>query len=305
MAMLKKRSRDANVPPPRPGNLRIATWNVRELGKGARLDVSLERIAAIIGTFDLVSIVELRDDLRDLMSILRRLGSRWSVVFSDYVRDAGGNRERVAFVFDCERVTFTGLASNAEGPRRRVGDQYVRDVPWWRPPFLASFRAGRFDFILLAAHIRWGPTIEGRVGEIAALADWILARTKESYFGDRDILTVGDFNAGNASSAASRVLSARGFAAPPGLEGEVGTDLARGKRYDRFLCLPAHTMSFSGRAGVLDFYRGDHRALFPGRVPSKQKFACQLSDHLPLWAEAPTRHRAEALDRFVAAASRV
>jgi hypothetical protein len=77
-------------------------------------------IAAIIGTFDLVSIVEVRDDLRDLASILRLLGSRWSVVFSDYVRDAGGNRERVAFVFDHERVTFTGLAGRAAGPRRRV-----------------------------------------------------------------------------------------------------------------------------------------------------------------------------------------
>ena len=138
-------------------------------------------IAAIIGAFDVVSIVELRDDLRDFMRILRLLGSRWGVVFSDYVRDAGGNRERVAFAFDRERVTFTGLASNAEGPRRRVGEEYVREVPWWRPPFLASFRAGPFDFILLAAHIRWGPTVTGRVGEIAALADWILARTKEAF----------------------------------------------------------------------------------------------------------------------------
>jgi hypothetical protein len=289
MALLRERIRAANVPAARPGNLRIATWNIRELGKGTRLDESVAMIAAILRTFDLVSIVELRDDLRDLGRILRVLGRRWSVVFSDYVRDAGGNRERVAFVFDRERVTFTGLASNAEGPRKRVGDEYVRTVPWWRPPFLASFRAGRFDFILLAAHIRWGPTAEGRAGELAALGDWILARSKEAYFGDRDVLVVGDFN----TSGALGVLEARGFAAPPGLEGEVGTDLARGKRYDRFLCLPAHTMGFTGRAGVLDFYCGDHRRLFPGRAMSKPKFACQLSDHLPLWAEARTQVPAE------------
>jgi len=107
---------------------------------------------------------------------------------------------------------------------------------------------------------------------------------------------VGDFNTGGTGSAALRGLRARGFAEPPGLEGEVGSDLARGKRYDRFLCLPAHTMCFSGRAGVLDFYCGDHRALFPGRAMSKQKFACQSSDHLPLWAEAGTRERAESID---------
>lgn len=34
---------------------------MRELGKGTRLETSLEIIAAIIGTFDLVSIVELED----------------------------------------------------------------------------------------------------------------------------------------------------------------------------------------------------------------------------------------------------
>lgn len=58
-------------------------------------------------------------------------------------------------------------------------------------------------------------------------------------------------------------------------------------------------MCFSGRAGVLDFYCGDHRALFPGRVMSKGKFACQISDHLPLWAQARTRLRGERLDAFV------
>jgi hypothetical protein len=109
--------------------------------KGARFAESLAMIAEIVAAFDVVSIVELRDDLGDLRKIMAHLGPHWSVVFSDYVRDAGGNRERVAFVFDTRRVTFTGLASNAAGPRRRVGYHYVRSVPWWRPPFRASFGA--------------------------------------------------------------------------------------------------------------------------------------------------------------------
>jgi hypothetical protein len=123
MALLDERIRAANVPAARPGNLRLATWNIRELGKGPRLDESLRTIAAILGTFDLVSILELRDDLHDLATILGYLGAHWSTVFSDYVHDAGGNRERVGFVFDRRRVRFTGLASNAEGPRRRIGER--------------------------------------------------------------------------------------------------------------------------------------------------------------------------------------
>lgn len=212
---MRQRIRAARIPLAQAGNLRLATWNVRELGKGPRLGESLAMIAAIIGAFDLVSIVEVRDDLRDLRAIEARLGSRWGIVFSDYVRDAGGNRERVSSAYDREWVSFTGLVSNAEGPRRRVGDEYVRQVPWWRPPFLAWFRAGRFDFILLAAHIRWSRTLDGRVGEIASLADWILARRRDllrrARCADRGRLQWGLCGVGGfAGASGARVQGAAG-----------------------------------------------------------------------------------------------
>ena len=71
----------------------------------------------------------------------------------------------------------------------------------------------------------------------------------------------------------------------PGLEAQVTTDLARNKRYDGIMCLPQVRTRFTGRAGAVDFYAGDHRALFPGRRITKTAFTFQLSDHLPLWAE--------------------
>lgn len=287
--VLRSRIRAAKVPPARAGNLRLATWNVRELGNGFRLDESVRMIAEIIDAFDLVAIVELQDDLSDIRRVLKILGPRWDIVFSDYLRDRGGDRERIGFVFDRQRVSFTGLASNADGPRKRVGDQYEQKVPWWRPPFLASFRAASFDFILVAAHLRWGPTVAGRAGELGALADWILARTEETYFGDKDVVAVGDFNIASVKSAAFQAVTARGFAMPGGLLGDVTTDLARKKRYDQILYLPRYTTNFTGRAGVVDFYEGDHRPLFPGRRLAKEKFTFQLSDHLPRWAEVATR----------------
>ncbi len=291
LELLRRRIRAADVVPSRPDNLRLATWNIRELGKGERLPESLRMIAAILRAFDLVSVVELRDDVRDLKAILRLLGRDWSVVFSDYIRDAGGNRERAAFVFDQRRVTFTGLASNAEGPRRRVGEHYERLLPWWRPPFVASFRAGSFDFILVAAHVRWGDTVAGRVDELGALLDWLKSRSEEAYFGDNDVIAVGDFNVRGPGTAAFRAVEERGFGVPPGLGEEVRTSIARlaeGKRYDQILCLPRSASRFSGRAGAVDFYCGDHRSLFEGRTMSKEKFTWQLSDHLPLWAEVRT-----------------
>ena len=106
--------------------------------------------------------------------MLDLLGPYWRVVFFDYTSDAGGNKERIAFVYDSRAVKFTGLAAEADGPRtkNKTTGQYVPDFNWWRQPYLASFRAGHFDFVLLAVHLQWG-TVKGRVGELEALAKWI------------------------------------------------------------------------------------------------------------------------------------
>jgi hypothetical protein len=76
---------------------------------------------------------------------------------------------------------------------------------------------------------------------------------------------------------------------PPFLDAAITTDLAHHKRYDQMLCLPRDASRFSGRAGSVDFYAGDHHDLFPGRRMTKEAFTFQLSDHLPLWAELVTQ----------------
>lgn len=113
-----------------------------------------------------MTVVELRDDLGDLRRILARLGKPWRAVYSDYLRDDGGNRERVGFLYREVRVRFTGLASSAEPAREVRGHGYVQTIPWWRPPFLASFQAGSFPFLLVAAHLRWGQTVGDREREL-------------------------------------------------------------------------------------------------------------------------------------------
>jgi endonuclease/exonuclease/phosphatase family metal-dependent hydrolase len=284
--VMQVRIRAAHIPPPRPHNLRIATWNIRRFGEGVRLDTSIEMIAALLRQFDIVSIVELCDDTSDLERTLDALGPHFGVVFSDYLRDAAGNRERIGFVFDQRRIHFTGLASNADGARKLARGRYVAEVPWWRPPFLASFRRGTFSFLLVAAHVRWGEQAAARRAELAALAEWISGRSKERYFGERDVVVVGDFNVSLLhDGAALEALATRGLVIAPGIEAHVTTDLARNKRYDQIMCLPQVRARFTGRAGALDFYAGDHHALFPGRRITKTAFTFQLSDHLPLWAE--------------------
>jgi hypothetical protein len=69
-------------------------------------------------------------------------------------------------------------------------------------------------------------------------------------------------------------------------EAEHGSNLAKNKRYDQILHLPKYARSFTNHGGVLDFYAGDHRALYPGQAEmTKTKFTYELSDHLPLWCQ--------------------
>ena len=101
------------------------------------------------------------------------LGPSWEVVYSDWNDDAGGNKERTAFLFDRRAVTFNGLAAEVDAPREKEATEYLAKQSFWRAPYMWSFRAGNFDFIAIATHTRWGDSIEGRQAELQMLADWI------------------------------------------------------------------------------------------------------------------------------------
>lgn len=173
---LKARISAARVPPSKlDETINIAVWNIREFGKKKRLDASLHYIAEIIGQFDLVALVELRDNLEDLGQVMEYLGPSWKVLFSDWTDDSGGNDERTAFLFDRRAVTHNGLAAEIDAPRVKQGAEWVTKQSFWRAPYLCSFRAGNFDFLAIAMHARWGDSEVARQGELQ-----LLRRDRES-----------------------------------------------------------------------------------------------------------------------------
>ena len=90
---LKKRIDAARIPPSAlDETINVAIWNIREFGKTRRTEAAVHMIAEILGQFDLVALVELRDNLTDLGRVLPILGPSWDVVYSDWMEDAGGNR---------------------------------------------------------------------------------------------------------------------------------------------------------------------------------------------------------------------
>ena len=299
LKLIRKRIETAKIPASKlDETLNIATWNIRELGKVRRSQAAIHYVAEIIGQFDLVGVVELRDNLQDLQRILPILGPYWDAVYSDAIRDFGGNRERICYLYDQRACTFNGMAAQATPPRKKQGKEYISEESWWRLPYVASFKAGNFDFLVFTVHVRWGDSDEARQREIQGLANWLEAKIKDKYCEDQDVIVMGDFNIPSRTSPMFAALTSTGLVIPKALiKDEFGSNLARDKRYDQIMHFARYGDEFTLAGGVLDFYASDHKPLFPDLT--KQEFTYQLSDHLPLWIQICTDIDGAVLDQLI------
>jgi hypothetical protein len=306
---VKERIAAAKIPPSKlDETINVAVWNIREFGKVHRTEAAIHYIAEILGQFDLVALVELRNDLTDLGRVLPILGPSWDVVYSDCVDDPGGNSERVAFLFDCRAVTFNGLAAEVDAPRAKQGTEYLAKQSFWRAPYMCSFRAGNFDFIAIATHTRWGDSIEGRQAELQMLADWIDTRFRDKFVEDHDLVVMGDFNVPKIGDNLFKALTSRGLLIPDALvdlkEGDQvigGSNLDENARYDQILHLPTLKKRFSNAGGTLNFFSGNAniKKLFPDKSYTRTQFSFQLSDHFPIWVQIKTDIDGERLNQIV------
>lgn len=300
---LKKRIEQAEIPPSaKDKTINLATWNIREFGKKPRLNQSIHYIAEILSNFDLIAVTELRRNLTDLKKVMDILGPHWDVVYSDYVADWGGNWERVAYVFDKRVVQFTGLAAEADAPRKKnkTTKEYVSEFNWWRKPYIASFCAGNFDFVLMSLHIRWGKSKSDRIKPLELLAKWIDKRAKDKHNADNDIILMGDFNIPKIGDDLYNAVTSKGLKAPTALlKLDHGSNLAKNKRYDQILHYPSYTKCFTDNGGILDFYTGGIKKLYPNKALDKSAFTYQMSDHLPLWVQVDIDTEKEILDQLI------
>ncbi|MEO7798076.1 MAG: endonuclease/exonuclease/phosphatase family protein [Opitutaceae bacterium] len=294
---LRERIADCKIPASKlDQSINIAVWNIREFGKVRRTDAAIHYIAEILGQFDLIALIELRDNLEDLGRVLPYLGRSWEVVYSDWVPDDGGNSERTAFLFDRRAVIFNGLAAELDVPRVKKGDEYLATGSFWRAPYLCSFRSGNFDFLAIAAHARWG-SAKGREAELKLLAEWIDTRFQSKYVEDTDLLVMSDFNTPKLTDKLFAALASRGLKIPKPLvelkSGDrviKGTNLTKDARYDQILHRATVPENFTNHGGALDFFIDDAHIeeLFPGKNYTRQKFTYQMSDHFPVWIQIKT-----------------
>jgi hypothetical protein len=100
--------------------VRIATWNLREFDSpsyGYRTDEAKAYIAEILSHFDLIALQEIRRDLHALDSLKWFLGPEWDYVATDVTEGEPGNEERMAFVFNTNKVKFQKVAGELTLPR--------------------------------------------------------------------------------------------------------------------------------------------------------------------------------------------
>ncbi len=299
---LRRRIDKAKLPPSKlDETILLATWNIRNFGSRGRLPASYHYIAEILGQFDLVAVTEVGANIEPLARVLEILGRYWRVVYSDFVPDRQGNNERIAYVYDERAVQFTGLAAEADPGREKTkAGEYAAKVSWWRSPYLASFRAGNFDFVLITAHIRWGKKAADRVKPLKLVANWVKKRRDSPNGVDKDIIVLGDFNVPKLGDKFHKALTSKGLRLPKSLAAlKIGSNLNKTARYDQILHYPTHSRRFTNKGGVLDFNAGSMARLFPGKKMTKKAFTFQMSDHLPLWVEIDTFIDDARLDQII------
>ena len=298
--------------------LLLATWNIRELDAGRygpRSDESYFFIAEILSRFDLIAVQELRQSLYPLQRLQRILGNWWDFIVTDVTLGTAGNAERMAYLYDRRKVSFTGLAAELVLPKK-VGAT-TEPLQFARSPYVAGFQAGWAYLTLLTTHIYYGDDVAVDPRRLQEITDFAqtAAKNADKYStapqpepgkvsDPGNLILLGDFNIFGREDVTFQAITDAGFVVPPELQQLPGSNVARNRHYDQI----AHYRKLSklrttGRAGVFDFYEHVYRdataydAVRNGRGSSFNEWRTyQMSDHLPMWIEFAVDDSAAYLD---------
>ncbi|RKU16481.1 YHYH domain-containing protein [Candidatus Poribacteria bacterium] len=248
--------------------LRLAAWNIRIMSNESRTDAELKAIARTLADYNFIAIVELRDEvvLKRTQKILSQMGKTYQYQLSPAV--GRGVKERYAFLYEPE---FVSVVNRGElYPDAADGkDDFIRD-PYW-----ATFRAGEFDFSVIAVHVVWGDTVGPRKAEVRALAD-VYRYVQKANGAEDDVLLVGDFNRNpDDTESYSRIMAipsmVRLFELPQ------KSHIRDSSLYDNIFFQEDHVKEYLDISGIDRFDETDF-----GNDDRAANLA--VSDHRPVWA---------------------
>lgn len=287
LANLRKCVKVAGIPASTAKNFRLLTWNIRNLN-GNKEERAIKYYAEIIKNFDVIAIQECKDNLGGLEMLQKELGKKFKFLFSD----GSGNSERLVFVYNSEKVEFTGLAAEIV-MRPGQGRKGVKpELEFDRSPYIGSFRVKGCNFVVVTVHIYYGTgsQVEYRLAEIASLSKHLKKASASVNALDTDYIACGDFNIEDVREEIIqrnktkvdplkdlfKALLSGGLFVPEDIRNSP-SNLAKNKHYDQIAYhrYKDSTIEFV-KGGVIDFV---------GSVyidDPKLKF--KMTDHLPMWA---------------------
>lgn len=261
-------SQDTTASDAKHSELKLAAWNIRIMSDKSRTDAELKAIARTLADYNFIAIVELRDEvvLQRTQRILSEMGKTYQYQLSPAV--GSGVKERYAFLYESELVSVVTRGELYPDAADGKGD-FIRD-PYW-----ATFRAGAFDFSVIAVHVIWGDTVRLRKAEVKALAD-VYRYVQKANGAEDDVLLVGDFNRNpNDAESYSRIMAIpsmiRLFELPQ------KSHIRDSSLYDNIFFQTDYVTEYLGSSGIDRFDETDF-----GNDDKAANLA--VSDHRPVWA---------------------
>ena len=149
-----------------------------------------------------------------------------------------------------------------------------------RDPYWATFRAGEFDFSIIAVHVIWGKTVGPRKAEVRALAD-VYRYVQDANGAENDVLLVGDFNRNPTDTESYRRIMAipsmtRLFQFPQ------KSHIKDSSLYDNIFLQKDNVTEYLNKSGIDRFDETDF-----GNDDKAANLA--MSDHRPVWAVFSTK----------------
>ncbi|MBB3391625.1 endonuclease/exonuclease/phosphatase family metal-dependent hydrolase [Rhizobium sp. BK275] len=251
--------------------LLLGTWNIRNFddnrfGDGPRLDESFFYLAEVVSAFDIIAVQEICEDMAPFERLMETVGPEYDYIMTDVTLGESGNKERLGFIYNKNKVHFTGVAGELVLPFEQQISDVTKARQFARTPFSCSFQSGWFKFNFATVHIYYGkdkltaPEFKRRVNEIDAVAEFVADRAKEDKTTAH--ILVGDFNIDAFDAPTFDALDRHGFQV---FKNNIGSNSTQTKFYDQISFMPeAGEVSLanpgSGKAhGVLNVFESVFR----------------------------------------------
>lgn len=252
----------AEVPP----TISIANFNIQVFGttKAGKPEV-MEVLAKIIARYDIVAIQEIRNAsgqaIKDLEAAVDTLGTDYEVIVGPRLGRTS-SKEQYAFMYRSTTVERIGTPLTYPEP--------TGTDPFHREPFMARFKSGSFDFVLITIHTDPDEATE----EITALDD-VVMYAQLAFYTEGDFIILGDLNADCSyyNERDPNPLPDFTWLIPDTLDTTVKGTICT---YDRIIVGETTIEDYAGNAGVFRFDIEYGLSWNEGEA---------VSDHYPVFAE--------------------